>query len=249
MRKMFFAAIMAACLVLTGCSGVSQEEYDSLRAEYDNYVLDSNAKIKDLQESNDELGRLLTNANTRADNQYRNYKSVEEKYLDIVNSEEYKWFSRLSDEEIQTLMEAKDEQEYIEAMEEYSLDCINANNKGRIYSYCGNLWYRSETGSYVTFVENNSALNDDDMINHAYADAASMILDEAAYGKVIYSFTWNKQDGSMVGWLLVNVMSIGGEYRLISDGILWMGDEYSHLNDNPHNDKSNVFTPTSEILN
>lgn len=106
--------VMVLCLLLTGCSGVSQEEYDNLAAKNQELLEQNNElneHINTLTDKNNKLENDLTYANIRADNNYRNYISIEGKYLDIVNSEEYQWFSHLSDAEIEALMDVHNEKD------------------------------------------------------------------------------------------------------------------------------------------
>lgn len=57
--KKVCAVVMVLCLLFTGCSGVSQEEYDSLKADYDALKLEHGQKIADASAQIDFLQREL----------------------------------------------------------------------------------------------------------------------------------------------------------------------------------------------
>lgn len=105
MRKMFFAAIMAACLVLTGCSGVSQEKYDDLVNQKHELVLHNNEldkRIDALTNENQTLKDEFNNTNAELNKikkELDELKEIQEEYNTIISSEEYQQFMQLSEQD------------------------------------------------------------------------------------------------------------------------------------------------------
>jgi len=203
MKKSVLAAALAGVMLLSGCSGVSQDEYNSL--------LEEKTKLETENSS-------LKSDNSKLESESSTLKSENES-LQAENSELQ---DKINEKEPNS--KPTENNEISDNLKKDTF-IIGAT---QFETSKSNKWYYVEGNTMgitaVTYVDDYNDIDDDIFVRNAFMDIIDITVEKPRKG--VYSFNWAKENGEIVGHAFS--MNIMGN---TSQNIEWNGD-YSHLNDN-----------------
>lgn len=207
MKKSIIAAALAGVMLLTGCSGVSEESYNSVVAENEKLKSEKSAleseKTKATSENADLQAKVadLEQQNSELQDQLNEQQNTSPGNSDATN------------DEMQEILEKYKKENFT----------VNATK-------IGNWYYTTNLAGLegVTYIENHDLSNDDEFVKNAYLDMLNLIKEVPHQG--MYSYTWAKENGENVGIAMFVGTSVGN----VAMPITWIG-ELSRLNDNATN--------------
>lgn len=208
MKKSILTAILAGVMLLSGCSGVSEESYNSVVAENerlksennslksDNESLSISNKVSEdlLKEYGQEIADLKKQLNEQSESEANPNNSDTSSFV-------YADFTRTA--------------------KEFTID------------ETGNKWWHDDMNTFVSYVEENEYLHksDDELVVNAYYDMLKCVVDYPSSLIQFYVFAISKKDGSCVAMGFLSVTGEGDNKKL-STSLKWSG-EFSRLNTNP----------------
>lgn len=231
--KRILSVILAAVVLtvsLTGCSGVSQEEYDAVvercsQLEADNKTLSDQNKA--LQSENDALAYKNQTLSTKAENATRNYYSLESNYKQIVESEEYQNFIALSENE-QAAEIARAEKERIEAEEAARLAQEEASRQEaeRLAQEEAERLAEEAKGYETGITFEQLSRTPDDYVNAKvkFTGSVLQVLENSGVNEIRMS-TNGKYDDVIYGSYLTDILDV----RLLQDDIITIYGEFKGL--------------------
>lgn len=223
MKKTLAAAALAVSLLLSGCSGVSQEDYNSLLEE-NTRLQEENSNLETHINELNSQNQALTSEND--DISLRNESLLEE--VDMLNSQ-IENLTALSSVETEEATNNTDELplnewlSYENTLNEMQDEYILGENPG-------DKWYYRGSGLFVTYIDDESYNNraDEDLITGAYAQMSLNVIAHPDNIVPLYIFEWVKKNGEIVANGFVTV----DENENILHTLEWNG-EYSYLNSHP----------------
>lgn len=216
MKKSVLAAALVGVMLLSGCSGVSQDEYNSL--------LEENSKLKEennsLQSQNDSLN-IDNMANSKVmDKISQENSSLKDEILDLqeqLNSNSETTSNNPTDEKNASFI--------------YNV-FTNSAEEEFVITDTGNKWYR-ENSVYVSYIEENNYLqqSDEELIVYAYYDMLKCVTEHPSNFNFFNVYIIAKKDGTYIAY---GFLTITGEApnREVTPLLTWYGD-FSRLNTNP----------------
>ncbi len=222
MKKSVLAMVLAASLFLTGCSGISQEEYNSL--------LEENVRLQEeksnLETHIDELNSHNQSLNSENDDiTAKNERLLEE--ISMLNSQIEDLTALPSAETMETNgseeLPLNEWLSYENTLNEMQDEYVLGENPG-------DKWYYRGLGLFVTYIDDESYSNktDEELITGAYTQMSLNVIAHPNNLVPLYVFEWVKKNGEIMANGFVTV----DENEKVLHTLEWNG-EYSHLNSHP----------------
>lgn len=204
MKKSILAAALAAVMLLSGCSGVSEESYNSVVAENTN--LQSEKSALESEKSK------IASENTELKAKIAELEKQNSELRDELNSQGDNTSS---------------------SNETFAYSEFTSTAKAFKIEETGNKWWHDDMNTFVSYIEENEYLHksDDELVVNAYYDMLKCVVDYPSSLVQFYVFAISKKDGSCVA---IGFLSVTGEgdNKKLSTALEWSG-EFSRLNTNP----------------
>lgn len=251
MKKTIFAIALSSCLLMSGCSGVSQEEYDSMvsansqlesekqaleekynaaSGEYDNLKEkydDLSADTEKIKQDNDTLKQ--DNESLKKENE-----SLNSRIQELENAQN----SLSSDmESTPDIVESSVTDEQVSENAEFSKEYITAHNYGTLTTENGSLWYlSSETQNhFIAYIDDLGYELDEKSAFGIVSDAVILTTDYSVLHHNDYSVSTlvsvHEPNGTPVCAALLMYLSDSAESgKIYGTPLTYVGD-YAYLND------------------
>lgn len=249
-------SIILVAIMLTGCSSVSQEEYNSLVKENEQIT----GKYENLQNNYDIFNKNYDKLKSSYDELQKNFDEYKSKNIELqANYNTYKTnydvlktkYDKLQSDyeklkaDFETTSKAtsesenitisddvlnlqKDMQATVGTTEQLCKSAISSKYKKIYTEHSLDVWYDTDYG-FIMYIDDYHNRDDEKILQYAAVDILDIFI-EYAGKKMIFSFNWVKKDGTLVG---------NASGSLIGSSVMqllpmyWYG-EYNRLNSNPN---------------
>jgi len=222
MRKSVLSAALAAVMLLSGCSGVSQEKYNSL--------LEENSKLKE-SSSSSESSSSETGTSETSTSEMNTSSSTES-----------------TTSSVSTADSANEPNSSSSGNTSIDINEMLENGEMVISPVTGAVWLFSEdTSSYLTSIGADpfASASDDEKVGYCYLDAIYFATDEKFADKYyLYLFWGDPNTGNTVGYCTVT--HLFGEISIVNDTITW-ANEWEKFNNSNINQKYSDIIKDAEF--
>ncbi len=226
MKKTIFALCLCTCVLLSGCSGVSQEEYDSAvslnseleskREEWEDSYNEASKKIDDLKEKYDKLSDDAEKLKQDNKELKEENESLNSRVSELENNSQ----EPVSENEETSYDKSEQKREYVLSL-----------GYGSYVTENGSTWYldAENTDSYITYPEDLGYAIDDKVALNIFSDMADVMANglqvKSSYIPMA-SFFVCEPDGDLIATAMPMIVG-----ESISGMPLTFYGNYEYLND------------------
>lgn len=244
MKKTIFVIAVCSCLLLSGCSGVSQEEYSSMlsanskleadNSELQNECSDLESKYNSLLSERDSLKNENDDLNSKVQELGSKCESLSsdiEKITDELNSANSELSSEQQEPKSNSESSVSEEENSIVA--EFSKKTIESLNFGTVFTESGSKWYIKDKSDnqFITYPEYLGYEINDSVALFIMNDIADLTVNHLPNkNSATITIFINEPDGSLICSAYILVLpSTSGEGQIYGIPLVFAGD-YDYLN-------------------
>lgn len=247
MKKSIFAVTICSCLLLSGCSGVSQEEYSSMlsansKLEADNTDLqneysDLESKYNSLLSERDSLKKENDNLNSQVQELESKCESLSSdigKLTDELDSTSAKNSELSAEQQVESNSESSVLEEENNIVAQFSKNSIESLNFGTVFTESGSKWYikSKSDNQFITYPESLGYEINDSVALFIMNDIVDLTVKHLPNkDSATITIYINEPDGSLICSAYILVLpSTSGEGEIYGIPLVFAGD-YDYLND------------------
>lgn len=226
MKKTIFVVALSSCLLMSGCSGVSQEEYDSAVSE--NSQLESEKQA--LEEKYNTASANYDDLKEKYDKLSADYEKLEQDNQTLKEENEL-LSNRVAEAESSSQETVSSSEENAGDYPEQKRDYVLSLKYGSYKTENGSIWYldAGNTNSYITYPEDLGYAIDDKVALNIFSDMVDVMVNGLQV-KSLYipmaSFFVCEPDGDLIATAMPMIVG-----ESISGMPLTFYGNYEYLND------------------